>query len=183
MGCKQTMPPLRYIIAVWMQLYKIKSFWHLWTIYSFIWCYLLSLQDTIMSPMASQITAVSIVCQAVCSGADQRKHQSYASLTFVMGFHLWPVNSPHKGPETRKMYPSYDAIMIAKIDMNTYCLRSVAHSSGLGTISVLISFILHQWYKSVKGCIYIYMYILFYYLFLKITEKYSNNWMRLVLGI
>ena len=33
--------------------------------------------------MASQITGVSLVCSAVCSGADQRKHKSFASLVFV----------------------------------------------------------------------------------------------------
>ena len=27
---------------------------------------------------------------------------------FVLGIHRWPVNSPHKGPVTRKMFPSYD---------------------------------------------------------------------------
>ena len=31
-----------------------------------------------------------------------RKHQSSASLAFVRGIHRWPVNSPHKGPVTRK---------------------------------------------------------------------------------
>ena len=41
----------------------------------------------IMSAMASQITCVSIVCSIVCSGADQRKHQSSASLAFVRGIH------------------------------------------------------------------------------------------------
>ena len=41
--------------------------------------------DVIVSAMASQITGVSIVCSPVCSGADQRKHQSYASLAFVRG--------------------------------------------------------------------------------------------------
>ena len=35
------------------------------------------------------------------SGANQRKHQSSASLAFVRGIHQWPVNSPHKGPITR----------------------------------------------------------------------------------
>ena len=39
------------------------------------------------------------------SGADQRKHQSSASLAFVRGFHWWPVNSLHKGPVTWKMFP------------------------------------------------------------------------------
>ena len=41
--------------------------------------------DVIMSTIVSQITGVSIVCSTVCSGADQRKHQSPASLAFVMG--------------------------------------------------------------------------------------------------
>ena len=35
-------------------------------------------RDVIMSVIASQITGVSIVCSTVCSGADQRKHQSSA---------------------------------------------------------------------------------------------------------
>ena len=65
-----------------------------------------------MSPMASQITGVSIVCSAVCSGADQRKHQSSASMTFIRGIHRWPVNSPHKGPITRKMFTFDDIIML-----------------------------------------------------------------------
>ena len=61
--------------------------------------------DVIMSTMASQITSVSIVCSTVCSSADQRKHQSSASLAFVNGIHRWPFDSPHKGPLTRKMSP------------------------------------------------------------------------------
>ena len=39
------------------------------------------------------------------------KHQSSASLAFVRGIHRWPVNSPHKGPVTRKMFPFDDVIM------------------------------------------------------------------------
>ena len=60
--------------------------------------------DVIMSAMASQITGGSIVCLTVCSGADQRKHQSSVSLTFVRGIHRSPVVSPHKGPVTRKVF-------------------------------------------------------------------------------
>ena len=65
----------------------------------------------IMGAMASQITSVSIVYSTVYSGADQRKHQSSASLAFVMGIHRWLVNCPHKGAVTRKMYPFDDVIM------------------------------------------------------------------------
>ena len=39
------------------------------------------------------------------------KSQSSASLDFVRGIHRWPVNSPHKGPVTRKMFPFDDVIM------------------------------------------------------------------------
>ena len=65
-----------------------------------------------MSAMASQITGVSNVCSAVGSGAaDQRKHQSSASLAFVRGIHRSSANSPHKRPVTRKMVPFDDVIM------------------------------------------------------------------------
>ena len=52
--------------------------------------------DIRMSVMGSRITSVSIVCSTVCSGADQRKNQSFASLAFVRGIHRWPVNSPQR---------------------------------------------------------------------------------------
>ena len=65
--------------------------------------------------MASQITGVSIVCSAVCSGADQRKHQSSASLAFVKGIHRRPVDSPHKGPVTRKVFLFDDVIMMLPV--------------------------------------------------------------------
>ena len=64
----------------------------------------------IMSAVASQITCVSVVGTTGCSGADQRTHQSSASLAFVRGIHGWPVNSAHKGPITRKMFPFDDVI-------------------------------------------------------------------------
>ena len=67
--------------------------------------------DVMMSAIASQITSLTIVYSIVYSDADQRKHQSSASLAFVWGIHRWPVNSPHKWPVTRKMFPFDDVIM------------------------------------------------------------------------
>ena len=64
-----------------------------------------------MSTMAYQITCVSINYSTVCSGEDQRKHQSSTSLAFVRGIHWWSVNFPHKRPVMRKMFPFYDVIM------------------------------------------------------------------------
>ena len=43
--------------------------------------------DVIMSAMASQITSLRVVYSTVYSDADQRKHQSSASLAFVWGIH------------------------------------------------------------------------------------------------
>ena len=67
--------------------------------------------DVIMRTMASQITSLRIVYSTVYSDADQRKHQSSASLAFVWGIHREPANSPYKWPVTRKMFPFDDVIM------------------------------------------------------------------------
>ena len=60
--------------------------------------------DVIMSGMVSQIAGVSIVYSTVCSDADQRKHQSSASLASVRGIHRWSLKSAHKGSVTRKSF-------------------------------------------------------------------------------
>ena len=52
-----------------------------------------------------------IVKSTVYSGVNKRKHQSSALLAFLRGIHRWPVNSSHKGPVTRKMFPLDDVIM------------------------------------------------------------------------
>ena len=67
--------------------------------------------DVIMGTIASQITSLTIVYSIVYSDADQRKHQSSASLAFVWGIHRGPVNSPHKWPVTRNMFPFDDVIV------------------------------------------------------------------------
>ena len=67
--------------------------------------------DVIMGTIEYQITSLTIVYSAVYWGADQRKHQSSASLAFMRGTHRGPVNSPHKWPVTRKMFPFDDVIM------------------------------------------------------------------------
>ena len=76
-----------------------------------------------MGAIASQITSLTIVYSIIYSGVDQRKHQSSASLGFVWGFHRGPVNSPHKGPVTRKIFPFDDVIM--RCDMKILELSSV----------------------------------------------------------
>ena len=45
--------------------------------------------DVIMTTMASQITSLTVVYSTIYSDADQRKHQSSASLAFVWGIHRW----------------------------------------------------------------------------------------------
>ena len=67
--------------------------------------------DVITGTIASQITSLAIVYSIDYSSAHQRKHQSSASLVFVRGIHRGPVNSPHKWPVTRKMFPFDDVIM------------------------------------------------------------------------
>ena len=67
--------------------------------------------DIKMGAMASQITSFTIVYSAVYSRTYERKHQISASLAFVREIPRGPVNSPHKWPVTRKMFPFDDVIM------------------------------------------------------------------------
>ena len=66
----------------------------------------------IRGAITSQIASLTIVYSLVYSGANQGNHQSSASLAFGWGIHRWPVNSPHKWPVMRNMFPFDDVIMV-----------------------------------------------------------------------
>ena len=89
-------------------LYPLADKWNLLILYISIKTYY---NDVIMSAMESQIASLTIVYSAVYWDADQRKYQSSASLAFSRGIHPSPVNSPHKGPVTRQMFPFDDVVM------------------------------------------------------------------------
>ena len=83
-----------------------------------------------MGAIATEITSLTIIYSTVYSDADQRKHQSSASLAFVQGIHRRPVDSPHQWPVTRKMFPFDDVIMRNELPtrrplQNIVCLMSV----------------------------------------------------------
>ena len=84
----------------------------------------------LMDAIASQITSLTIVYSIVYSDADQRKHQSSASLAFVWGIHWGPVQSPHKWPVTRKMFPFDDVIMsypVSLVNQNVILTDEKSH--------------------------------------------------------
>ena len=68
-----------------------------------------------MSAITSQITSLTIVYSTVYPEENQRVQQSSSSLAFVRGINRWPVNTPHKGTVTRKMFPFDDVIMFYSI--------------------------------------------------------------------
>ena len=94
-----------------------------WWFFSFAWLIMIGFGysfiykfdhygDVTMGAIASQITSLTSVYSAVTSDADQRKHQSSASLAFVRRIHRGPVNSPHKWPVLRKMFPFDDVLFV-----------------------------------------------------------------------
>ena len=92
--------------------------------------------DVIMVAVASQITSLTIFYSTVYSDADQRKHQSSASLAFVWGIHRGPVNSPQKWPVTRKMFPFDDVIMsVDHYDVITIFFRATSASVAIRKIA------------------------------------------------
>ena len=99
--------------------------------------------DVIMSALASQITSLTIVYSTVYSRhRAKKKNQTSASLAFVRRIPGWPVNSPHKGPVARKMFPFDDVIMWTEavglcVCNTTLYFRDTIHPdvSGLGPFS------------------------------------------------
>ena len=75
------------------------------------------------------MSKIKRILSIVHSGADQKRLESSASLAFMRGIHRWPVNSPHKGPVTRKMFPFDDVIMesdfIDKHPVDTFTISFV----------------------------------------------------------
>ena len=87
------------LVSLWFSFFSTELFPVMQSIISYIvngrelhYC------DVIMNAIASQITSVSIF-------------QSSTSLAFLRGIHRGPVNSLHKRPVTRKMFPFDDIIM------------------------------------------------------------------------
>ena len=127
--CQYTMPPMKYThaCALWCfvrLMYQISMYSHY--------------DDVIMSAIASRITSLTIFYLIVYSRADLRKHQSSASLAFVRGIHRGPVNSPHKGSVTRKIFPFDDVIMpviclLIFVKFSSWKLIISCHNASEGT--------------------------------------------------
>ena len=103
---------------IYIFIFTLKWYWQhdlVWIIrHSQTGFYFYHYSDDIMGAMASKITCLTIVYSTVYSGADQRKHQSSASLAFVWGIHRWPVNFQHKWQVKQKMFPFDDVTMIKR---------------------------------------------------------------------
>ena len=90
--------------------------------------------DVITGTMATEITSLTIVYLTFHSGAGQRKHKISTSLAFVWGIHRWPVNSPHKCPVTRKMFPFDDVVMETLFFSSShFCIFVMHNISSLST--------------------------------------------------
>ena len=67
-----------------------------------------------MSAMASQMIGISIVYSTPFVRAQIKENINalhHWPSWVVRGIRRWPVNSPHEGPVTRKMFPFYEVIM------------------------------------------------------------------------
>ena len=79
----------------------------------------ISIGNIMMTSSKGNISALLALCAGNSPVTSEFPHKGQwrgalmfsASLAFVRGIHRWPVNSPHKGPVTRKMFPFDDVIM------------------------------------------------------------------------
>ena len=81
---------------------------------------LLLLHDTLrrrrFAVMSSRLTGQSIGCSTICSDGHQTNMKGPPYCPFRRVIHRWPVDSPHKGTVTRKMFLFDDIIMKCKHD-------------------------------------------------------------------
>ena len=85
--CEKDVTPL---LTHWRYLFRVQTYRYAQLVANYVIPH--HYNDVIMSAMVSQITSLTIA--------------------FVWGIHRWPVDSPHKGPVTRKMFPFDDVIML-----------------------------------------------------------------------
>ena len=69
--------------------------------------------DAIMTTMASQITSLAVVYWIVIYAYIKKKISKLRVTGLCAGNSPGPVNSPHKGPVTQKMFPFDDVIIYA----------------------------------------------------------------------
>ena len=90
--------------------------------------------DVIMSMMASQITSVSNLRSNICSGADQRKHQSSTSLAFVRGIYrskLQVTGFSEGKPQATSGFPSQRASNVENVSIWWWHQVFPVHSCSL----------------------------------------------------
>ena len=79
--------------------------------------------DVIMGTIASQITSLTIVCSTAYSGADQREHQSSASLAFVRGIHRDRWIPRTNGQKRRRCFHLMTSSCLRTIWEQTICIE------------------------------------------------------------
>ena len=80
--------------------------------------------DVIMTTMAAQITSLTVVYSTVYSDANQRKHQSSASLAFVWGIHRDRWIPRTKGQLRGKCFPLMKSSCCYMLLLDGYIARS-----------------------------------------------------------
>ena len=100
----------------------------------------------IMGAMVSQITSLTIVYSTIYSRCWSKKTSKLRVPGFVRRIHRSPVNSPHKGPVTQKMFPFDDVIMYTRLLIVFYFICSIVYhlSSRHADGSDLPSDLLHS---------------------------------------
>ena len=88
----------------------------------------LIITETSQWAQCTQIAGVSIVCSNICSGPDQWKHQSSASLAFVSGIHRGLVNSHTKGQWREKYFYLMTSSWLPVFEQHRYKSTAALHN-------------------------------------------------------
>ena len=112
-------------------------------------------------PWRLKSPASLLFTEAFIKAQIKENDQSFASLAFVRIIHRWPVNSPYKGPVTRKMFPFDDVIMDLCF---TQCNRKITPQY----LNVAKQSMWSRWFTK--------YYEIFYNHISELNSIYENNW-------
>ena len=129
-----------------------------------------------MSLIASQIASLAIVYSTFLFKRISKKTPKLRVTGLCAGIRRWPVNSPHKRPVTRKMYPFDDVIIGVSNPIHRYSIRLLCFYYNLhSTASKAPCICKHQQLYYILF-IYTYIQIFFRLVFVYIIKSFKNRW-------
>ena len=116
-----------------------------------------------MRAMASQITSLTVWLLKCLFNRRSKKTPKLRVTGLCEGIHRWPVNSPHKGPVMRKMFPFDDVIVVSVSGtIKDECINTQSAATYCEISSAIVNYVTwstkDHWTREKHGGIHVQLY-------------------------